>query len=83
MSGFRHKADIAPVCELLQLRGMNLWPLLIGMLCLFVTGRALVIGSASVDGQGFQREDEPMLYWSIVLAGLLIACFLFYLALGR
>jgi hypothetical protein len=61
---------------------MNLWPLLLGVLGLFVIGRALVIGSASVDGEGFRREDEPMLYWAIVLAGALITCFFFYLALA-
>jgi hypothetical protein len=40
---------------------MNLAPMLVGIFCLFVTGRALVIGGASADGQSFSREDEPML----------------------
>jgi hypothetical protein len=59
---------------------MNLWPLLIGVLGVVVVGRALVIGGASVDGEGFRREDEPMLYWSIVAAGVLISGFCFYQA---
>jgi hypothetical protein len=57
---------------------MQLWALLLGVLGAFVVGRALVIGSASIDGQGFLREEEPMLYWFIVAAGVLITGFLFY-----
>jgi hypothetical protein len=45
---------------------MNLWPLLIGLLSLVATGRAILIGSASVNGQSLRRDDEPMLYWSII-----------------
>jgi len=59
---------------------MKLWPLLVGLFCLFAVGRALVIGGASADGQGFRREDEPLLYWSIVTAGVVMTCFLFYVA---
>jgi hypothetical protein len=58
---------------------MSLAPLLVGVFMMFVVGRALVIGGASADGQGFRREDEPALYWSIVGAGFIGACFLLYL----
>ena len=54
--------------------------MLVGLIGVFAVGRALVIGSASTDGQGFRRDEEPMLYWSIVAAGVLMTGFLFYVA---
>jgi hypothetical protein len=61
---------------------MNVTALLVGVFVVAVVGRALVIGSASIDGEGFRREDEPTLYWSIVLAGIVIATFLLYLGVS-
>jgi hypothetical protein len=61
---------------------MNLAALLAGLFGVIVVVRALVVGGASADGQGFRREDEPMLYWSIVAAGTAATCFLLYLGIS-
>ena len=58
---------------------MNIAAVVVGIFCLFVVGRALVIGGASAGGEGFRREDEPFLYWSIIAAGIAVTCFLLYL----
>ena len=45
----------------------------------FLLYRALVSGSASADGKGMTRVDDPLVYWSIIswmIVGILI---LFYL----
>jgi len=47
-------------------------------LVLFATGRALVLGAASASGDGLTREDDPMIYWFCVAAGIGIAVLLFY-----
>ena len=59
---------------------MDIAPLAVGIFGLIVVGRVLIIGGASADGQGFRRDEEPFLYWSIVAAGSAIVGFLFYLA---
>jgi len=61
---------------------MNVAALLVGLFGLLVVGRALVVGGASADGEGFRRDEEPMLYWSIVAAGTAITCFLLYLGIS-
>jgi hypothetical protein len=58
---------------------MNVAALVVGLLGVFAVGHALVSGSAAADGEGFRREDEPLLYWSITAAGAAITCFLLYL----
>jgi len=60
---------------------MSIMPLVIGFLVLLATGRALVIGAASADGDSVTRESEPLLYWSCVSAGLLAAVVLLYIGL--
>jgi hypothetical protein len=60
---------------------MNGIALAVGVLTAAVTVRGLVNGSGSADGQGFRREDEPLLYWSIIVAGALVTVLLFYVGL--
>lgn len=62
---------------------MDLWPFAISLLCLAVIGRALVIGSASIDGRSLRRDQEPALYWGIILAAVFMGCFLLYVAFRR
>jgi hypothetical protein len=47
---------------------------------LIVFMRMLVLGGASADAQGFRREDQPFVYWSIVIVGMLADAALFYCA---
>ena len=56
-------------------------PLAVGCLTLLMTGRALVVGAASVDGDGITRADEPLFYWLCIAAGVVAAVFLFYIGL--
>ena len=79
---FPPSPDIAGSATVGQHRRMHLWPLLLGILGLFVVGRALIIGSASVDGEGLRRDEEPMFYWPIVAAAVLITGFLLYRAIA-
>lgn len=60
---------------------MNVPALVVGALTAAVTIRGLLNGSGSVDGEGFRREEEPLLYWSIIAAGAAIAAFLLYFGL--
>ena len=59
---------------------MDIAPLAVAIFGTFVVGRMLFNGSASADGQGLRREDQPFLYWAIVLAGVTAVGGLFYLA---
>lgn len=47
---------------------------------LVVIIRMLVLKGASADAQNFRREDQPLAYWSIVVAAGLIDLALFVLA---
>jgi hypothetical protein len=51
-------------------------PLIIGILLLARTVYALFSGSASADNKGILREDEPMFYWFVIVAGFIISAFL-------
>jgi hypothetical protein len=62
---------------------MTIAPILIGCIALLATGRALIVGAASAGGDGITREDEPIFYWTFVLAGTAVAALLFYLGLRR
>ena len=57
-------------------------PFVIGSLALFAAGRALVLGAACAGGDGITREDEPMLYWLVVLSSFAVAAVLFYFGLS-
>ena len=46
-----------------------------------VVVRMLILGGASADCKGFRREEQPAVYWTIVLVAVLIDAFFFYLAL--
>ena len=61
---------------------MDIAPLAVGIFGLVVVGRMLFNGSASADGQGFRRDNEPFLYWSIVTAAAAVVGFFFDLSLN-
>jgi hypothetical protein len=62
---------------------MTIAPLVIGCVGLLATGRALILGAASASGDGITRADEPIFYWTCILAGVIVTIFLFYLGLWR
>ena len=68
--------------KMAHLSRMDIAPLAVGIFGAIVVGRMLFNGSASADGQGLRREDQPFLYWAIVLAGVAVVGFLFYLAIS-
>lgn len=51
---------------------MNIPLAVVTLFILFVVGRMLITGSAMAGAGGFNRADEPMIYWSIVFAGVVI-----------
>jgi hypothetical protein len=55
--------------------------LTVGAFGLFVVGRMIVLGGASADGQGFRRDDQPIIYWTIVAIAFAIVCSMFYIAM--
>lgn len=57
---------------------MSILPLAVGAATLLLTGRALILGSASASGDSITREEEPIFYWFCILAGVIAAVFLFY-----
>lgn len=64
-------------------RGMATGPLLLGCVALFATRRALVLGAASADGHGITREEQPIFYWTCVVASLAAATLLLFAGLYR
>lgn len=40
--------------------------------------RILRTGSASVDGEGFRRDDDPFSFWTILLVGVALIGLLFF-----
>jgi hypothetical protein len=53
--------------------------LAVGGLGVIAILRITITGSASLDGVGLRREDQPEVYWTVLLASLLVTGFL----LGR
>jgi hypothetical protein len=45
----------------------------------FVIYRTLKTGGASADGEGFRREEQPALYWTIFAGAVLVECAFLYL----
>jgi hypothetical protein len=45
----------------------------------FVLIRMLRKGGASADGEGFRRDEQPALFWTIFSAGVFIECGFLYL----
>ena len=62
---------------------MNIPAVTVGVLVVGVVIRTLANGSGSVDGHALMRDEEPLAYWSIVVAGTGIAAFLLYIGLVR
>jgi len=50
----------------------NVWAIAVAFLAVIVLIRALLIGSASIDGQSLTREKEPTIYWLIIIANIVI-----------
>jgi hypothetical protein len=61
--------------------GMNILAWAVCAFGVFAVGRMIVLGSASTDGQGFRRDEEPVIYWTIVALGCAIVGFFFYIAI--
>jgi hypothetical protein len=53
-------------------------PLVIGVLVGAATVRTLVLGAASASGDDITRREEPLIYWTAVVAGALAALFLIW-----
>lgn len=64
-----------------QSKRMNTVALAVGILAAGVVVRGLINGSGSPSGDAIRRDEEPLAYWSVMLAGTVIAGFLFYLGL--
>ena len=47
----------------------------------FVLIRMLKKGGASADGEGFRRDEQPAVFWTIFSAGVVIECGFLYLTL--
>lgn len=60
---------------------MSILPLVVGAAALLLTGRALILGSASTSGDSITREEEPIFYSLCVVAGAIAAVILFYVGL--
>ncbi len=43
--------------------------------------RMLKKGGASADGEGFRRDEQPAVFWTIFSAGVVIECGFLYLTL--
>ncbi len=59
---------------------MSIWPLILALLVLLATARALIVGGASAGGDGIRRESEPFAYWAVVVGGACASALLFYIA---
>jgi hypothetical protein len=57
---------------------MNIVALAVGCLTAVMVVRGLVIGSATAGGEGLRRDEEPLIYWSAMYGGAVIAGFLMY-----
>jgi hypothetical protein len=57
---------------------MNLWAIAVATLATFVLIRALLIRSASIDGESMMRDEEPGIYWSVLTCNLAIVLFLLW-----
>lgn len=60
---------------------MTIAPLLVGCVALIATGRSVILGAASADGDGITRANEPIFFWACVVGGAVAAASLFYLGL--
>lgn len=61
---------------------MNIPALAVAAVITLAIGRMLFVGSASADGQGLRREDQPLIYWSIVVIGIVADIALIYFGLS-
>src|SRR4051794_24168909 len=48
---------------------MNIAALAVGGLAVLVTARGFMNGSATRDGEGLRRDEEPLAYWFVMVAG--------------
>ena len=61
---------------------METGALVVGILLGILTIRALVVGGASVGGDALRRDEEPLIYWTIVIVSALAAGFLIWKGLA-
>jgi lipid-A-disaccharide synthase-like uncharacterized protein len=56
---------------------------LVGIFGIIVLVRMILIGGASVSGDNFRRSEQPVLFWSIFVFGLIGVIFIFYFAFSK
>ena len=59
---------------------VNIPTLLAGLFGAFVVARALKTGSGTPDGQGLRRDEQPVIFWMIVILGVCVVAALFFFA---
>jgi hypothetical protein len=52
----------------------------LGVFGVILTIRALITGAASASGDDITRSEEPLAYWTTIVAAILITSFLFWKA---
>jgi hypothetical protein len=67
--------------EFISRRGVSGPATIVGVLLLMGTMRALRLGGASAGGDGITREDEPLAYWTCVVAAAAAGVFLIWRSL--
>jgi hypothetical protein len=60
---------------------VEIGPLLVGVLIAILTIAALVTGSGSVGWEGLRRDEDPLIYWAIVLVGIASSALLIWKSL--
>ena len=59
---------------------MNVWAILVAIIATVALVRALLIGSATIDGEGLRRDDEPASYWFTIACNVALIFFLVWAA---
>jgi heme/copper-type cytochrome/quinol oxidase subunit 1 len=61
---------------------MDIWALVIATIGAVAIVRMVVTGSAAADGKSLRRDEEPVVYWTVIVAAILIVAFLLGLGVG-
>jgi hypothetical protein len=54
--------------------------LIVGILGIVAIGQMIITGRATPSRLGFNRQNDPLIYWSALIAGAAIVLVLFYIA---
>jgi hypothetical protein len=60
---------------------MDVVGLVVAIFGAIVVIRMLVLGAASADGLGFRHDEQPVVYWLIVVIAVAIDAAFFYIGL--